>query len=220
MTNRRTLGCLLEVVQTLVLTVVLFWVVQSFVAQPFQVRQLSMEPTIENNEYVLIDKLTPRFDSYHRGDVVVFAPPRQAATQLGEPFIKRIIGVAGDRIELRDGGVIVNGTVLDEPYLFGVEGVPEPTEPESDETSWTIANGDLFVMGDHRRRSSDSRSFGPIKVDSVVGRAWLRYWPLAGFGILPSAGHPELFDPSPPPSMPGTTSTARPTIGPTPSPAS
>lgn len=218
MTNRRTLGCLLEIVQTLVLTVVLFWVVQSFVAQPFQVRQLSMQHTIENNEYVLIDKLTPRFDAYHRGDIIVFAPPREAATQQGEPFIKRIIGVAGDTVELRDGFVFVNDTALDEPYLFAVDGVAEPTEPESDEISWTIADGQLFVMGDHRQRSSDSRSFGPIKVDSVVGRAWLRYWPLAGFGVLPSAGHPELADPSMSPSDPGATSTARPTIRPTASP--
>lgn len=218
MTNRRPLGCLLEIVQTLVLTVVLFWIVQSFVAQPFQVRLLSMEPTIENNEYVLIDKLSPRVDAYHRGDIVVFAPPSEAATQLGEPFIKRIVGVAGDTIELREGRVLVNGTALDEPYLFAVDGVAQPTEPESDEVSWTIAEGELFVMGDHRQRSSDSRSFGPIKVDSVVGRAWLRYWPLAGFGVLPSAGHPELVDLSASPSAPGTTSTAQPTIRPTASP--
>ena len=218
MTNRRTLGCLLEIVQTLVLTVVLFWVVQSFVAQPFQVRQVSMQPTIENNEYVLIDKLTPRLDQYHRGDIVVFAPPRVAATQLGEPFIKRIVGVAGDTIELRGGRVFVNDTAVDEPYLFAVDGVAEPTEPESAEDSWTIGDGELFVMGDHRRRSSDSRSFGPIKVDSVVGRAWLRYWPLAGFGVLPSAGHPELADPSASPSATGATSTARPTTRPMASP--
>lgn len=218
MTNRRPFGCLLEIVQTLVLTVVLFWVVQSFVAQPFQVRQLSMQPTIENNEYVLIDKLTPRFDAYHRGDIIVFAPPRAAATRLGEPFIKRIIGVAGDTIELRDGRVLVNGTALVEPYLFAVDGVAEPTEPESAEDSWTIGDGQLFVMGDHRQRSSDSRSFGPITVETVVGRAWLRYWPLAGFGVLPSASHPELADPSASPSASGATSTARPTTRPTASP--
>ena len=218
MTNRRPLGCLLEIAQTLVLTVVLFWIVQSFVAQPFQVRQLSMQHTIENNEYVLIDKLTPRFDSYHRGDIVVFAPPPEAATQLGEPFIKRIIAVAGDTLELREGRVFVNGTALDEPYVFVVDGVAEPTEPESDEDRWTIADGELFVMGDHRRRSSDSRSFGPITVSSVVGRAWLRYWPLAAFGVLPSAGHPELLDPSGAAGATGTTSTAPPTTRPTVSP--
>ena len=218
MTNRRPLGCLLEIVQTLVLTVVLFWVVQSFVAQPFQVRQLSMQSTIENNEYVLIDKLTPRFDPYHRGDIVVFAPPLAAATQLGEPFIKRIIGVAGDTIALRDGRVFVNGTALDEPYLFALDGVAEPTEPETADDSWTIGEGKLFVMGDHRRHSSDSRSFGPITVDSVVGRAWLRYWPLARFGVLPTARHPELADPSASPRASGTLPTGRPSTRPSASP--
>ena len=203
MTNRRPLGCLLEIVQTLVLTVVLFWVVQSFVAQPFQVKQLSMQHTIENNQYVLVDKLTPRFDPYHRGDIVVFEPPDNAESLRGEPFIKRVIGVAGDGVELRDGLVYVNGTALDEPYLFAENGVAEPTEPETDVVSWTVPAGQLFVMGDHRRRSSDSRGFGPIRTDSVIGRAWLRYWPLASFGVLPSAAHMELDEPaSPDPTSP------------------
>ena len=197
MTNRRLLGCLLEIVQTLVLTVVLFWVVQSFVAQPFKVEQLSMQHTIESNQYVLVDKLTPKFDAYHRGDIVVFAPPKEVAeSPRREPFIKRVIGVAGDEIELRDGLVYVNGTALDEPYLFAEDGVAQPTEPESDVVAWTVPDGQLFVMGDHRQRSSDSRSFGPITVDSVVGRAWLRYWPFADFGVLPSAAHSELAEPS------------------------
>jgi len=186
--DRRTRGCLIEIVQTLVLTLVLFWFVQSFVAQPFQVRQLSMQHTIENNQYVLVDKLTPRFDPYHRGDIVVFAPPQNAETPRGEPFIKRIIAVGGDTLELRDGSVLVNGTRIDEPYLFAVDGVPQPTDPETDFVSWTIPAGQLFVMGDHRARSSDSRAFGPISVESVVGRAWLRYWPLEAFGILPTRG--------------------------------
>jgi signal peptidase I len=207
-TNRRSLGCLLEIVQTLVLTAILFWVIQSFVAQPFKVEQLSMQHTIENNEYVLVDKLTPHFDSYHRGDIVVFRPPVNAESPRGEPFIKRIIGVAGDEVELRDGAVFVNGIALVEPYLFKADGVAEPTEPESDEVSWTVPAGELFVMGDHRQRSSDSRSFGPIEVGSVVGRAWLRYWPLAGFGILPTSAHSELDGASP---SPGPSPSAGPT---------
>ncbi|MBA2718892.1 MAG: signal peptidase I [Chloroflexi bacterium] len=222
MTNRRPLGCLLEIVQTLVLTVVLFWIVQSFVAQPFQVRQFSMQHTIENDQFVLVDKLTPRFDGYHRGDIVVFAPPKNAESPRGEPFIKRIIGVSGDVVELRDGAVFVNDTALDEPYVFTEDGVAQPTEPESELVSWTVPADHVFVMGDHRMRSSDSRAFGPITIDSVVGRAWLRYWPLAAFGILPSNGHPELVDPSTGPSTSPTDSpfsrspAAIPTASPTP----
>ena len=201
MTNRRSVGCLIEIVQTLVLTLVLFWVVQSFIAQPFRVKQVSMERTILSDQYVLVDKLSPRFDAYNRGDIVVFDPPTQNAEgPAGDPFIKRIIAVAGDTLELRDGAVLVNGVELDEPYLYAVGGIRQPTEPESGETSWTIQPGEVFVMGDHRSRSSDSRAFGPILLEDVVGRAWLRYWPLGAFGLLPAATHPEVPDPSPGPS--------------------
>ena len=216
-TNRRSVGCLIEIVQTLVLTLVLFWVVQSFIAQPFRVQQVSMEQTILSDQYVLVDKLTPRFDAYDRGDIVVFDRPKgNAEGPAGDPFIKRIIAIAGDTIELRDGAVLVNGVELDEPYLYAVDGVPQPTEPESDLTSWTVGPDEVFVMGDHRSRSSDSRAFGPIKLEKVVGRAWLRYWPVGAFGILPTASHPEIPDRSPAP-----TGDARPTAtgGATPTPS-
>lgn len=200
MTNRRAKGCLIEIIQTLVLTLVIFWLIQSFVAQPFQVQQLSMQSTIDNGQNVLVDRLTPRFDGYRRGDIVVFAPPANAETSRGEPFIKRVIAVGGDTVELRDGSVLVNGVPLVEPYVFAIDGSPQPTEPQADVTQWTIPDGMLFVMGDHRMRSSDSRSFGPIAVDRVVGRAWLRYWPLADFGVLPGVSHPELAAPDPSPA--------------------
>ncbi|MBA2382371.1 MAG: signal peptidase I [Chloroflexi bacterium] len=216
MTNRRALGCLLEIVETVALTLILFWVIQSFVAQPFQVRQFSMQDTIEDGQFVLVDRLTPRFDTYHRGDIIVFTPPDNAETLHTEPFIKRVIGVAGDTIEIRDGEVLVNGTLLDEPYLFSVDGTAQPTEVDSDESTWTIGPGQLFVMGDHRGRSSDSRAFGPIDVSSVIGRAWLRYWPLDAFQVLPTDSHPELSSPLPGASaVPSTRPSAKPVPKPT-----
>ena len=96
MSQRPALGCLFEVVETLVLTLVIFFVIQTFVAQPYQVQQQSMEQTLEPDQYVLVDKLTPRFDAYKRGDIVVFNPPDDWAAASGTPFIKRVIGVAGD----------------------------------------------------------------------------------------------------------------------------
>jgi signal peptidase I len=199
--GRRALGCVLEIVETLVLTLILFWVIQSFVAQPFQVQQVSMMNTIQDGQFVLVDRLTPRFDPYHRGDIVVFTPPlANPESPNQQPFIKRVIGVAGDKVELRDGAVYVNGIALDEPYVFEVDGKPHATTPEDGQSSWTIAAGELFVMGDHRAQSDDSRAFGPIEVSAVIGRAWLRYWPLAEFGVLPTDGHPELASPSPSPS--------------------
>jgi signal peptidase I len=111
---RRSLGCLFEVVETLVLTVVIFFVIQTFVAQPYQVRQQSMERTLEPNEYVLVDKLTPRWDDYKRGDIVVFEPPEGWSLDGDRtPFIKRVIGESGDVVELRDGRVLINGTAVD-----------------------------------------------------------------------------------------------------------
>jgi signal peptidase I len=194
--GRRTLGCLFEIVETLVLTLILFWVIQSFVAQPFQVRQHSMDHTIEDSQFVLVDRLTPHFDGYHRGDIIVFTPP--VPTDEGrDPFIKRVIGVSGDTVSLKDGKVFINGVELNEPYLYALDGEPQPTLPENGTTSWTVGPGELFVMGDHRQLSSDSRVFGKIPIGSVIGRAWLRYWPLDTLEILPTAAHPELVSPAP-----------------------
>ncbi|MEA2578363.1 MAG: signal peptidase, partial [Chloroflexota bacterium] len=160
--RRAGLGCLLELVETLVLTLVIFFVVQNFVAQPFQVKGDSMEHSFEPDDYVLVDKLSPHWDAYSRGDVVVLHPPEGWATEK-TPFIKRVIGVAGDTIQVKDGRVYVNGTALDESYLFAdANGTRQPTT--SDEAQWVVPANDIFVMGDHRQESADSRLFGPIPV--------------------------------------------------------
>ncbi len=193
MSQRPALGCLFEIVETLVLTLVIFFVIQNFVAQPYMVEQQSMERTLEPQQYVLVDKLTPRWDTYKRGDIVVFNPPPAWVQQNNTPFIKRVIGVGGDVVEIRDDGfVYVNGTKLDEPYIFEVDGKAQPTTTNADPPRWTVPQGDLFVMGDHRGSSADSRVFGTIHVTDVIGRAWLRYWPFNTFGILPTPTHPEL----------------------------
>lgn len=184
--GRAMLRLVRDVLETLVLTAVIFFVVQTFVAQPFQVQQISMQQTFQSGEYVLVDKLTPRWDAFDRGDVIVFEPPDEWTIER-TPFIKRVIGVGGDEIELREGVVYVNGAPLQESYTYRDDaGVVEVTEAESTETRWRIPEGSLFVMGDHRRASLDSRAFGPIPVDHVVGRVSLRYWPLSTFGILPT----------------------------------
>jgi signal peptidase I len=191
--NRRsTFGCLLEVVETLVLTLVIFFVIQNFIAQPYQVQQNSMERTLEPGQYVLVDKLTPRWDSYSRGDVVVFNPP-QTWTSDPTPFIKRVIGLPGDTVEVKDDGyVYVNGVNLDEQYLYANDaGVQEPST-SFDQSTWVIPEGQLFVMGDHRQKSADSRVFGPISISDVVGRAFLRYWPISTLGILQTPSYPSV----------------------------
>ena len=182
--KRGTLGCLFELLETLLLTLIVFLTVQLFVAQPYQIQQQSMEDTLMPNQYVLVDKLTPRFDDYHRGDIIVFTPPSGLVFGDTTPFIKRVIGLPGDSIDIHDSHVFVNGTQLDEPYVF--EG--QPTDPTTTTHSWQIGPGQLFVLGDHRQESQDSRSFGPIEKSSVIGRAWIRYWPLNAFGAIPAGG--------------------------------
>jgi signal peptidase I len=201
MKQRPALGCLFEVVETLVLTILIFLGIQTFVAQPYKVQQGSMETTLMPDQYVLVDKLTPRWATYTRGDIVVFDPPETWSSGGGVPFIKRVIGLPGDTVTLRDGFVYVNRIKLDEPYLFKEGGVAQPTEPSpGGATEWLVPDGELLVMGDHRENSADSRSFGPIEVRHVIGRAWLRYWPFDTFGVLPKLTHPEL-DGHPAPSL-------------------
>ncbi|HEY5436903.1 MAG TPA: signal peptidase I, partial [Candidatus Limnocylindrales bacterium] len=126
------------------------------------------------------------------GQVVVFQPPA-TLTEGKEPFIKRVIGVDGDTVEVRDGQVFVNGVALDEPYLFRNDaGVTEPTVASGDQARWVVPEGELFVMGDHRQVSEDSRVFGPIPVSSVIGRGVVRYWPLPDFGVIATPSYENL----------------------------
>lgn len=191
------LGCLFEIVETLVLTLIIFLVIQNFVAQPYKVQQQSMEHTLEPEQYVLVDKLTPRLDDYGRGDIVVFNPPEDWAQPDGTPFIKRVIGIGDDVIEIRDGLVYVNDTALEEPYVYADQPGDPPQPTTASQDRWVVPADEFFLMGDHRANSADSRVFGPVPIENIVGRAWLRYWPMNVFGILPTPTHPELETASP-----------------------
>jgi len=204
--SRRPLGCLIEIAETLVLTIIIFWLIQSFVAQPYRVEQESMRSTLEPNQYVLVDKLSPHFDSYSRGDIVVFNPVLREGECTSDvtggftdvtPYIKRVIGEPGDKVELIDGEVSVNGVVFEEPYVHGVA-----TDPLSGETLWTVPADRLFVMGDNRENSTDSRSdqIGMICTRDVVGRAWLRYWPIDTLGVLQTPTYADVPSASPLPT--------------------
>ena len=196
--SKKPSGCLLELVETLILTILIFVGIQTFVAQPYKVQQGSMETTLMPDQYVLVDKLSPRWHPYQRGDIIVFEPPPSWSEGLNVPFIKRVIGVAGDTVSLKDGKVYVNGVALVEPYIFKGPTGPQTSEPAPGGASqWLIPDGELFVMGDHRQDSADSRNFGPIQVSKVIGRAWLRYWPFDQLSFVVSQPHPELASPAP-----------------------
>jgi signal peptidase I len=200
--SRRALGCAFEVVETLVLTLLIYLVIHNFVAQPFEVQQTSMLPTIVSGEYILIDKLTTRFDGYHYGDVVVFDPPASSGLSTdGIPFIKRIIGLPGDTITLENGRVFVTQpgappVRIEEPYVVrdadGSASATLPRDAQGIKTEWVVPEGSYFVMGDNRPHSQDSRAFGPIGKDLILGRAWLRYFPLERIGLIERPAYPAL----------------------------
>jgi signal peptidase I len=165
------------------------------------VQQKSMFPTIVEGEYILIDKLTPRFSEYEYGDVVVFEPPGGSGLATdGIPFIKRIIGLPGDTVTLENGRVFVtrpgqSPVRIEEPYVVREEdGSTAATIQTNGDpvTEWLVPEASYFVMGDNRPDSQDSRAFGPIGEDLILGRAWLRYFPLERVGLIERPEYPSL----------------------------
>jgi signal peptidase I len=190
----RLVDAVIEIVTTVGLAVVLYLVITTFVVQTFRVEQQSMLDTLQPQQHLLIDKLTPRFDDYSRGDIIVFHPQGERDKT---PFIKRVIGLSGERVEIRDGSVWIDGTRLDEDeytYRDPVTGENEPTIATGQASVWDVPEGSLFVLGDHRQESTDSRraSVGFVDTGDVVGRAWLRFFPLDTLGILQTPTYPEL----------------------------
>jgi len=162
-----------------VLAVILYFGI-SFAVQTVHVEGLSMFATLDNNDYLIADKIDYRLHAPQRGDIIILRPP----TDNSKDFIKRIIAVPGERLLIRDSIVYINGHRLVEPYL---------PEAWTANTSWNqcgnpdgcvMAPDQYFVMGDNRNRSQDSRIFGPIGRDRIDGRAWFRIWPIDHFGNI------------------------------------
>ena len=180
--RRRLFRLTVALAETLIGALVIIVLLQTFVGRTYAVEQTSMEPTLEPQQRLIVDRLTPRFDPYKPGDIIVFDAP--ALPDLQGPLIKRVIAIEGSVVEMADGRVYVDGFALDEPYTFG----DEPTQPTTERTRWVVPPGHLFVLGDHRAVSVDSRTFGPIELSSVIGRAWLRFLPLEDAALLTSNG--------------------------------
>jgi signal peptidase I len=168
----------LSIAESVVVTLVVFLLLHSFVGRTYAVEQTSMEPTLEPAQRLIVDRLTPNFDPYKRGDIVVFEAP--AVTNAPAPMIKRVIAIEGSTVSIESGRVYVDGIALTEPYTFG----GEPTLPTTITTRWVIPPGHIFVLGDHRTHSVDSRAFGPVPTASVIGRAWLRFFPFDDAALL------------------------------------
>ncbi|HEY7624369.1 MAG TPA: signal peptidase I [Candidatus Limnocylindria bacterium] len=162
---------ILEIVQALALAVVISVVLNLFVVQVTEVRQRSMEETLEQNDRVLVSKVDYRLGSPQRGDIIVFNPPLPDATI---PYVKRVIALAGETVDLRDGAVYVNGRPVDFAQAHGASLPQTPTITYP----FTVPAGEIWVMGDNRTFSSDSRSFGPVPVSNIIGKVILRFWPI------------------------------------------
>jgi signal peptidase I len=160
----------LEIVQALALAVIISVFLNLFVVQVTEVRQRSMEPTLFQSDRVLVSKVDYRVAAPERGDIVVFDPTSDTAI----PFVKRIVAIAGDVVELRDGRLYVNGEPSEIPEAVG------DTLPQSPQVvyPYTVPEGEFFAMGDNRQASSDSRSFAAQPNVQIIGKVILRFWPL------------------------------------------
>lgn len=153
-------------------------VIKTFLLQAFYIPSSSMVSTLNIGDRVLVNKLSYDLHDVHRGDIIVFERPEaEAGTSTITDLIKRVIGLPGDTVEAQNGQVLVNGEPLDEPYLD--EGV---TTGDFDPV--TVPEGQYFMMGDNRGDSRDSRFFGPIAEETIVGRAFFRVWPLGDVSTL------------------------------------
>jgi signal peptidase I len=177
------------------------------VVQNFKIEGQSMEPNLHTGQYILVNKivyfhfdmnaplrllpgkadLPPKvvypFHMPRRGEVVVFEYPRD----MSKDYIKRVIGLPGETVTIKDGQVFVNNVALDEPYLDGIQTTCRGDDACNGGAPVTVPAGPVFVMGDNRNNSSDSREWGTLPLDGIIGKAWVSYWPREYWGAIPSA---------------------------------
>lgn len=160
----------LDIVETIILAVVLFLGINAVSAR-VRVDGTSMMPTLENGEFMLVSKMSYRFGDVERGDIIVFHFPMNPEEEL----VKRVIGLPGDHVSVQAGVVSVNGQLLNEPYIAAAPGYSG---------EWDVLEGQLFVLGDNRNNSNDSKDWGLLPFEKVVGKAVLIYWPPPMWDVL------------------------------------
>lgn len=167
-----------EGLQTLGLSVILALGIRTFVAEARYIPSGSMEPTLQVNDRLVVEKISYHFNPPMRGDIVVFWPPEGLFPQnrRRDAFIKRVIGLPGDTVEIQNGVVLINGKPLEEDYI--------KAEPEYSFGPETVPAGEYFVLGDNRNHSYDSHSWGYVPRENIIGRAVVRFWPPSRVGDL------------------------------------
>jgi signal peptidase I len=184
-----------EAFKTIALSALLAFGIRTFVAEARFIPSGSMLPTLEINDRLIIDKVSYRFDDPERGDIVVFQPTDELRRQdFKDAFIKRVIGIPGDRVEVRDGKVYINDQALDEDYIQeppqyqwtpGELNLPEQVPPDS-----------YLVLGDNRNNSYDSHYWGYVPRDKIIGQAIIRFWPPRRIGGVEEPTYPSSLEPS------------------------
>jgi len=169
-----------EIVETLLLTVVIFVLVNAITGR-FRIDGSSMEPNLHDGEYVIVNRVTYRLQPPQRGDVIVFQ--RDGSRE----FIKRVIGLPGETVEVRGGQVLVNGVALNESYIAQPNAYT--MEPRK------IGPNEYFVLGDNRNNSSDSHNWGTVALNTIDGKAWVIYWPLKDWGVVPHYSYAQAKSP-------------------------
>ncbi|MCS7060603.1 MAG: signal peptidase I [Anaerolineae bacterium] len=171
----RGISALRDIAETIALFLIVFTLSQVFLGN-FMIEQVSAAPNFMPGERILVDKVIYKLSGLHRGDMIVGKWP-------SNPYdvFKRVIGLPGERVEIRDNRVLIDGRPIEEPYLTAPDA---RVGTGSFEHAWVLGADEYFVMGDNRMHSGDSRTHGPMKAEDIVGRAWLRYWPLSQFMLI------------------------------------
>jgi signal peptidase I len=182
-------GILTEVAEVLLLALGLYLVI-NFAIQTVHVIGSSMLPTVVDQDYLVATKIDYRLHAPSRGDIIIMRDPYDSSRD----FIKRVVGVPGDRILIRQGQIFINGHLMREPYINSeawTENADWPLGQTTDPRGVQLKSDEYFVMGDNRNHSSDSRVFGPVRRDQIEARAWIRVLPLSGLGPV-DRSKPEI----------------------------
>lgn len=171
---RRIYSILIDLVETLVIAGAIFVVIYAFLFRPFQVNGQSMYPNYHNGEYILTNLIGLKLSQINRGDVIVFEAPQDKE----KDFIKRVIGIPGDQVGLKDGRMILNGQNLDESSYLASDVKTYGGAFLGDGETTTVPENSFFMLGDNRNFSSDSREWGFVPKSKIIGRSFFVYWPL------------------------------------------
>lgn len=176
---QRGIESIYEILRTVVVVLFFAFIIRAFIFQPFVVEGKSMEPTFHDRDYLIVNKFEYRFETPHRGEVIVFKSPTIPNTN----FIKRIIGLPGELVKIDStGAIFVNGKQLNEPYITQANPALVTGQPSTIERY--LNQDEYWVMGDNRNHSSDSREWGPLQKSSIIGRAWITVFPKQDFGFI------------------------------------